>query len=128
MSQSEVIFSTSFDEKHHPSNIFSSSKNIFWSSTGIYPQELVIVFPQAKPISEMQIVGFNIKHILIEGCENDSAVKYNKFCEKKDISCNDTNLQDITCSFNSSGPCKILKLIILEGYHEFCTVNCVNFK
>ena len=44
----EVIFASSYDEKNPPSNIFSSNKKEFFSSTGMLPQELCIQFEKEK--------------------------------------------------------------------------------
>ena len=124
----EIIFATSFDEKHSPSNIFSSNNSDFWSSTGMYPQELVISFPQPKQISELNIVGYNIKSLLIESCENDSAVIFNPQSEIKNIPLNEGSLQEISCKFTSKGNNKIVKINILDGHKLFCTINSINFK
>lgn len=124
----EVVFASSFDEKYPPNNIFSSNKSMFWSSTGIYPQELIISLPNSKSVSEIEISAFNIKHLLIESCENDSAVKFTTQCEVNNIPATENKLQEIKSRFNSNSSNKIIKIIILEGYNDFCTVNFVNIK
>ena len=48
---SEIIFSSSYDEKHPPENIFDGSKQKFFSSTGIFPQEICIQFDNPKEIN-----------------------------------------------------------------------------
>ena len=49
----EVIFASSYDEKNPPSNIFSSNKKEFFSSTGMFPQELCIQFETEKIVKEV---------------------------------------------------------------------------
>ena len=45
---SEILFSSSYDEKNSPENILSPSKNKFFSSTGMFPQEICIQFDSVK--------------------------------------------------------------------------------
>lgn len=125
-SSAEVVFSTSFDDKYPPNNALSSNNSMFWSTTGLYPQEVVLSLPQAKSISEVVIVGYNIKKISIESCENDSAVKFNSQSEVSNIP--QQGLQSIQCKFNSKSANKIVKVIIQEGYGNFCTINSINIK
>lgn len=124
----DVIFSTSFDEKNPPTNVLSSNKSSFWSTTGIYPQEIVLAFSTPKSSSEMTIVGYNIKKLLVESCENDSAVKYVTQCELSDIQLKENKLQEIQCVFSNKTANKLIKITISEGYGDFSIINTINFK
>ena len=125
----EVVFATSFDEKNPPSNIFSDSKAMFWASTGVYPQEIIVVMNQAKPLSEALISGYSIKNISIESCENDSAVKFITQSEKKEVQFKENSIQEISLKFNNTSTVnRIIKIIISDGYGPFCSINKVNFK
>lgn len=123
----EVIFATSFDEKYPPTNILNSSNGMFWASTGLYPQEIVLSLAQARPIKEIAIQCYNIKKLQIESCENDSAVKFVVQSEMSNIA-NRNGLQQVTCKFNSNANNKILKIVILEGHKEFCTINSISIN
>lgn len=124
----EILFSSSFDEKNPPNNIFSSSTSQFWSSTGLYPQELDISLNSVKTLSEIQIIGYNIKSLMIEICENDSAAIFKLQYEQNNIPQKDKSLQTINCQLNSKATSKIIKLTILEGHKDFCTIHNVSFK
>ena len=124
----DVIFSTSFDEKNPPTNVLSTNKSSFWSTTGVYPQELDLAFSTAKSISEMTIIGYNLKKIIIESCENDSAVKYITQCELSDIPLKENKLQEINCSFSNKSVNKLIKLTVLDGYGDFSIINAISFK
>lgn len=124
----EILFSSSFDEKCPPNNIFSSSNSQFWSSTGLYPQELDISLNAPKTLSEIQIVSYNIKSLMIEICENDSAAIFKVQFEQHNIQQKEKSLQNISCHLTTKSTCKIIKLTILEGYNDFCTIHNINFK
>jgi len=124
----EVIFSTSYDDKYPPSNILNENNNgMFWSSTGLYPQEIVLSLGQSKNISKIYIKGFNIKRMSIEACENDSAVKFSCICDNMKIP-ESKGIQEFTCECSGNFNSKIIKLIIHEGYGYFCIINSVVIK
>jgi heat shock protein beta-11 len=123
----EVLFSSSFDDKFQPSNIFSSGKD-FWVTTGLYPQELIIQLDSAKSINSINISCYAVKKIVIESCENESAVNFVKQAEMIDIPFNEGKLQEFFLNFSSSSKVKILKVKVEEGYDDFCSIHNINFK
>jgi hypothetical protein len=128
MSNTEVIFSTSFDDKYPPTNVLNSSTGMFWSTTGLFPQEIVLSCSQAKSISEIIVMGYNIKRLSIETCENDSAVKFSVQCDIANIPLNSGGISTIPCKFSSKSVNKIIKVIIQESHGLFCTINSINIK
>ena len=57
---SEIIFSSSYDEKNPPENILNPSKDKFFSSTGMFPQEIGIQFDSVKEVKSVSIVSYGI--------------------------------------------------------------------
>ena len=125
---SEVIFATSFDDKYSPSNILNNSPTQFWTSTGLYPQELFISLDKESQINAVNIVSYNIKKILVETCENDSAVNYVRQSEQSEVPQKDGKLQDFSLNFNQAKNVKIVKITIADGYDEYCSINRIQFK
>ena len=123
----EVIFASSYDEKHPPSNIFSSNKDEYFTSTGMYPQEICIQFSTAKKIQSVNISSFGIKSIQIQTCENDSVVNFTKQAGQNDIPYTST-LQIINLSLTSNPLVKVLKIIILEGHDDFFSIHSTTFQ
>lgn len=125
----DVIFSTSYDDKYPPSNVLNSNNSMFWTSTGLYPQELVVSLRQPKPLRELEIISNNIKKLSIETCENDTAVKFITQFEKDNISKSEGSLQTTKCAFSDTSYLnKIIKIIIVEGYSKFCSINSIKIK
>lgn len=123
----EVIFCTSYDDKYPPNSILNSSNSMFWTSTGLYPQEIVLNLNSGKVINELTLQGYNIKKLSIETCENDSAVKFISQCEIENIT-QKSGFQDIQCKFLSKVSNKIIKIMIQEGHGFFCCINSINIK
>jgi heat shock protein beta-11 len=124
----EVIFASSYDDKHGIENILNPDKKQFWSSTGLYPQELFIQLQQEKTLSSVSITSYGIKKILIESCENDSAVNFVKQGEVADVPNKEGKLQEFSVECKAGKPVKILKICVLDGYEDFCSIHNVGFK
>ena len=125
---SEIMFSTSFDDRYPPTNILNNSNSQFWTSTGLYPQEIFISLDRESNITSANIVSYNIKKIAIETSENDSAVNYVRQAEQNEVLQKENKLQDFSLNFNTMKGVKIIKITINEGYDEFCSINKITFK
>ena len=122
---SEIIFSSSYDEKHPPENILNPSKDKYFTSTGMFPQEICIQFDSVRTIKLVSIVSYGIKKVSIQTCENDSVVNFKKQAEEKDIS-NGNSLQKIKLKLDKSPTVKVLKIEVLEGHEDFFSIHNVN--
>ena len=118
----EVIFSSSYDEKYPPENIFDNKKKTFFTSTGMYPQEICVQFEPFKIVTNVTITGYGIKKIAIYTCETDAAVNFIKQCEQADIP-NTGGLQNIKLNLKKSPRTKVLKIEVLEGYEDFFSIH-----
>ena len=123
----EVIFASSYDEKNPPSNIFSSNKKEFFSSTGMFPQELCIQFETEKIVKGVSITSYGIKKVEIQTCENDSVVNFTKQAEQGDVP-SSSGLQNISLTLGIGPRVKVLKIVILEGYEDFFTIQQVSIQ
>lgn len=123
----EVIFASSYDEKNPPSNIFSSNKKEFFSSTGMFPQELCIQFETEKIVKGVSITSYGIKRVEIQTCENDSVVNFTKQAEQGDVP-SSSGLQNISLNLGQGPRVKVLKVVVLEGYEDFFTIQQVSIQ
>ena len=124
---SEVIFSSSYDDRNPPTNIFTNNKKEFFSSTGMFPQEITIQFETTKNISKVNLISYGIKKIKIETCENDTVVKFNKQVEQSEVP-GANSMQNINLELVKKPKVKVLKIQVLEGYEDFFTIHSVNIQ
>ena len=124
---SEVIFSSSYDDRNPPTNIFTPNKNEFFSSTGMFPQEITIQFNTVKNISKINLVSYGIQKIKIETCENDAVVKFNKQVEQSEVP-GANSMQNINLELVNKPKVKVLKIQVLEGYEDFFTIHNIDIK
>ena len=122
---SEIIFSSSYDEKHPPENILNPSKDKFFTSTGMFPQEICIQFDTVKPVKSVGVISHGIKKISIQTCENDSVVNFKTQAEQNEIP-NDSGLQKIKLNLVKNPNAKVLKIEVLEGYEDFFSIHSVD--
>ena len=121
----EIIFSSSYDEKNPPENILNPSKDKFFTSTGMFPQEICIQFDTVKPVKSVGVISHGIKKISIQTCENDSVVNFKTQAEQNEIP-NDSGLQKIKLNLVKSPNAKVLKIEVLEGYEDFFSIHSVD--
>ena len=118
----EVIFASSYDEKHPPENIFDNNKKTFFSSTGMFPQEICVQFEPFKIVNNVSLTGYGIKKIAIHTCENDSAVNFIKQIEQNDVP-KSNDLQSIKLDLKKNPRVKVMKIEVLEGYEDYFTIH-----
>ena len=123
----EVIFASSYDEKNPPSNIFSSNKKEFFSSTGMFPQELCIQFDTEKIVKGITINSYGIKRVEIQTCENDSVVNFTKQAEQSEVPASN-GIQNISLTLTKNTRVKVLKVVVVEGYEDFFTIQQVSIQ
>lgn len=123
----EIIFASSFDDKYPAQNILINDTS-FWVSSGLFPQELYIQLSNDKTINSVNISSYGIKKIMFETCENESAVNYVKQAEMAEVPYKEGKLQEFFLNFTTPKPAKIIKLTVLEGYEDFCSIQNFSFK
>jgi len=125
----DILFSSSFDDKYSPLNVFTPNNKQFWVSTGLYPQEIIISLDQEKIVNSLQVSGYNIKKLIVETCENENSITSTfRQAEMNEISYKDGKIQDINVDFSVKKPIKLIKFMIIEGYDDFCSVNSITLK
>lgn len=118
----DVIFSSSYDDKHPPKNVLIGNKE-FWSSTGLYPQEILLQLDGPTNLNSVNISSHGIKKISIESCENDSLINFIKQAEFFDVPFKDGKIQNFFMTFTGQKKiAKSIRVIIEEGYDDFFAI------
>uniref|UniRef100_A0A3P9IN09 Intraflagellar transport protein 25 homolog n=1 Tax=Oryzias latipes TaxID=8090 RepID=A0A3P9IN09_ORYLA len=121
-----VVLASSSDESHPPENIVDGNINTFWMSTGMFPQELIIRFPEATTISALTVDSYNVKKLKIEKNISQSASQFESVTEKE-FESTEGHLQTNAISLNP-GSATHLRFIITSGYDHFVSVHKVSIK
>uniref|UniRef100_A0A3P9LY83 Zgc:158640 n=1 Tax=Oryzias latipes TaxID=8090 RepID=A0A3P9LY83_ORYLA len=113
----KVVLASSSDESHPPENIVDGNINTFWMSTGMFPQEFIIRFPEPTTISALTV---DIKKLKIEKNISQSASQFESVTEKVQRLLSVLNKYLLNATH--------LRFIITSGYDHFVSVHKVSIK
>jgi heat shock protein beta-11 len=77
-----VSCATSNDEDHPASNIIDGNDSTFWMTTGLYPQVVVITFPQQVEIKSIHIKCTGIKYCVLESSSKNHPTDFEPIAEQ----------------------------------------------
>ncbi|KAM9446754.1 intraflagellar transport protein 25 homolog [Clarias gariepinus] len=122
----QVVLATSSDENHPPENMVDGNMETFWLSTGMFPQEVIIRFPDNMKISVISVHSFNVKRLRIEKSTQAETEKFELIAER-DFEQTDESLQINEISLDGSNATH-LRFLILSGYDHFVSVHKVGIQ
>ncbi|KAI7813025.1 intraflagellar transport protein 25 homolog [Triplophysa rosa] len=122
----QVVLATSSDENYPAENIIDGKTETFWISTGLFPQEFIIRFPDNMKIVTISIHSHNIKRLRIEMSTSEDADKFETIAETE-FEHTESSLQTNDISVNLPNATH-LRFIILSGYDHFVSVHKVSVQ
>lgn len=111
------------DDRYPPDNVLDGKDSSFWISTGMYPQEFVVMLDSVVTVTKITTLSVNVKKLIVERCEQSTAVNFEKVFDVE-LSNRGDRLQTEVHQLNMRA--KYLKFIISAGYHDFATINRVS--
>ncbi|XP_026787193.1 intraflagellar transport protein 25 homolog [Pangasianodon hypophthalmus] len=122
----QVVLATSSDENHPPESMIDGNMETFWMSTGMFPQEFIIRFPDNMKISLLSIHSVNVRRLRIEKSTQEEAEKFELMAEKE-FEQTDGSLQTNEISLDGSNATQ-LRFLIISGYDHFVSVHKVGIQ
>ncbi|XP_051543935.1 intraflagellar transport protein 25 homolog isoform X1 [Myxocyprinus asiaticus] len=122
----QIVLVSSSDENHPPENIIDGKTETFWVSTGMFPQEFIIRFPDNMKIFTISIHSYNIKNLRIEKGTSEDADKFEAIAETE-FEHTESSLQNNDINVNVSNATH-LRFLILSGYDHFVSVHKVSVQ
>uniref|UniRef100_A0A3P9C762 Heat shock protein, alpha-crystallin-related, b11 n=1 Tax=Maylandia zebra TaxID=106582 RepID=A0A3P9C762_9CICH len=117
----KVVLVASSDENHPPENIIDGNTKTFWMSTGMFPQEFIIHFPEPTNIGTVTVDSYNVKHLKIEKNTSQNASQFEPVAEKE-FESTEGHLQSNAITLNGCSATH-LRFIITAGYDHFVSVH-----
>ncbi|CAF3013007.1 unnamed protein product [Rotaria socialis] len=121
-----ISMSSSADQDYPPSNILDPSDNVFWMTTGLYPQEFIITFKEPIEFRQLRFVTANVKRFVMFTTSNTEPRSFDTILEKT-IPNNENALQVNEYTLDRSMEVRYLKCVILAGYDSFASVHSLKF-
>jgi heat shock protein beta-11 len=117
----QIALATSSDEKHPPEHIIDGHTESFWSTTGMFPQEVIIKFQAMMRINCVHICSLNIKKLKLEISETEDGSNYNSLAERE-LEETDSQLQQEEIQFGEKRAYS-LRLVIEAGFDHFISLH-----
>lgn len=122
-----VLMATSYDEHYPVDNVLTQANNEFWTTTGLYPQEVLIQLAPAKSIRSIRFTATNLRQVVIEGSEGPHLGNFVKIGEGE-VGNNRGGLQRESVEITSSKVFTFIKFIINSGWDDFVSIHQLKFE
>eukprot|EP00419_Tripos_fusus_P065880 CAMPEP_0172916424 /NCGR_PEP_ID=MMETSP1075-20121228/196337_1 /TAXON_ID=2916 /ORGANISM="Ceratium fusus, Strain PA161109" /LENGTH=306 /DNA_ID=CAMNT_0013775719 /DNA_START=74 /DNA_END=991 /DNA_ORIENTATION=+ len=123
-----VLMVSSLDMEHPGDNVIDGSRRSCWLSTGLYPQEILLALAYPCLVSAVHLAAMHVRVVRIEGCPESAPVNFHALAERE--LCDERGvLQDQVLECAHHHACEkieFLRIIILSGWHDFCSVHSVH--
>eukprot|EP00051_Salpingoeca_urceolata_P010641 m.130481 g.130481 ORF g.130481 m.130481 type:complete len:140 (-) comp16790_c0_seq1:78-497(-) len=123
-SGAQLSFATSWDPAHPPENCLDEDPSTFWASTGLFPQELIITFPQPTTISSLRTKTNSVKKLTVMKTLNKKPAGFEQYVSL-DFDDSEDQVQDVTHKVGAS-VVRYLKIVIESGHKDFVAVYTVS--
>lgn len=122
----ELVLATSGDEKHPPENIVDGNTETFWITTGMFPQEFILRFPELIKISCVKIHCYNVRRLSIEKSTEKDPVDFEPLA-KSELERSEEQLQLEEFTLDGTRATH-LRFVIKSGFDHFVSVHKVTIE
>eukprot|EP00928_Gymnodinium_smaydae_P017055 TRINITY_DN1649_c0_g1_i1.p2 TRINITY_DN1649_c0_g1~~TRINITY_DN1649_c0_g1_i1.p2 ORF type:complete len:137 (-),score=31.23 TRINITY_DN1649_c0_g1_i1:172-582(-) len=124
----KVLMVSSRDDRHPGDNVIDPNENTFWISTGLYPQEILMQLGTPSQINKVKLTTTNVKSVRVEACSEETPVNFKQIAEGIfEEKAGRIQVQDLSCH-GQDAPIGFVKVTIVDGYHDFCSVHRVHVE
>jgi len=120
-----VSMATCCDEKHPPQCVIDGNAKTFWSTTGLFPQELVLTLKDQTRISRVTFTCTGVQKLVVSRARDLQPLEFEKLY--------DTNLSQITGQMQQdnkviSFEAKHIKFTLQSGWEDFAAVHQISLQ
>eukprot|EP00040_Diaphanoeca_grandis_P014936 m.75884 g.75884 ORF g.75884 m.75884 type:complete len:143 (+) comp24836_c0_seq2:117-545(+) len=121
----QVSQASSWDSRHPPDSVIDGQTGTFWTTTGMFPHELIITFDSVVQISSISTRTFNVKRMKLYRSVAQHPSDFNEISES-DINGSDKavvhehKISDTTV--------RHLKIEIVNGHDDFSGMYWIKAK
>eukprot|EP00035_Acanthoeca_spectabilis_P017786 m.375140 g.375140 ORF g.375140 m.375140 type:complete len:145 (-) comp16698_c0_seq3:3806-4240(-) len=117
----QVSHTTSWDPNHAPETVIDGSDVTFWTTTGLFPQELIITFDSVVQVEAIESRTFNVKNMKILRSVSMFPTEFNEICSS-DIPENENGQQQRFSHKVNATAVRHLKFVFVSGWDDFVGV------
>mmetsp|Transcript_28450 Transcript_28450/g.52472 ORF Transcript_28450/g.52472 Transcript_28450/m.52472 type:complete len:235 (+) Transcript_28450:188-892(+) len=123
-----VIMVSSLDEDHSGDNVIDGDDRSYWISTGLFPQEVLLQLCSPCWVSSFKLATTHVRRLRLEGCHEDVPINFHLMAESDLVDAHGSmQVKEISCNHQQQ-PIVFIRLYILAGWHDFCSVHRLQVK
>lgn len=126
---------TSLDESYPGENAIDPDERLFWISTGLYPQEILLALGRpAQTLVSVRIVCTHVRSFLIEGCDEETPVNFKTLfkAELEDrqgrMQAKELRADPVEPGLAPPRPMGFIKMVILSGWSDFVSLHLIHVE
>eukprot|EP00756_Hemistasia_phaeocysticola_P015343 Hpha_TRINITY_DN15407_c1_g1::TRINITY_DN15407_c1_g1_i1::g.172979::m.172979/K19369/HSPB11; heat shock protein beta-11 len=125
--KTEVLLTSSNDDRFPGSNIVDGKEDTFWMTTGMYPQEILFGFRgNTVGVQRIRMSSYHIRRLRIEASYETLPIKFQELLhlELQDKS---GQIQIESHQVSRGNGIRFVKIILQSGWDDFASVHSVAF-
>ena len=115
------IHVTCCDYRHPPESTLDDSDTTFWSTTGSFPQEVVVDFGSVRHVKELDVMCSNVRKISIDTSEAETMVKFEPVIKQLELP-NLTQQKQVQRGIKVNKKARLVRFTIMDGWQPFAAV------
>ncbi|WZN62672.1 intraflagellar transport protein 25 [Chloropicon roscoffensis] len=120
-----VSMATCCDDGHPPECVIDGNPKTFWSTTGLFPQEIVLTLKDQTRISRVTFSSTGVQKLVVSRARDIQPLEFEKLY--------DTNLSQITGQMQQdnkviSFEAKHVKFTLQSGWDNFAAVHKISLQ
>merc|ERR1711959_277350 len=118
-----IVVATSQDDRFPPENILDGNHKTFFTTTGLYPQEVVVHLGGTVAVDRLRLQTYGVRQLVVESSGQDDAQGGQKLVELE-FGHTDGEMHTFERDVSSLGvKAQTLRLIVSAGWIDFCSIH-----
>jgi heat shock protein beta-11 len=117
-----IALATCSDARHPPEHALEADEGTFWSTTGLFPQELVVRLAAPARVSKLRTLTSGVRKLAVECCDGEEPTGFRPVFEVELKDEGEGGVQVETHRF-SPVTARFVRVVLLEGYGDFAAVR-----
>jgi len=122
-SGAKVVFSSAWDTFHPPEAVIDGNDSTFWSTTGMFPHEIIITFDSVISVESIETRSFNVKNMQLLKSMTQTPADFAPLKESTIDQIEGENDAKQVHNHEISGTVlRHLKIVLKNGYTDFAGI------
>mmetsp|Transcript_12780 Transcript_12780/g.18865 ORF Transcript_12780/g.18865 Transcript_12780/m.18865 type:complete len:140 (+) Transcript_12780:73-492(+) len=120
-----ILTASCYDERHLPEHIIDGDISTFWTTTGSFPQEIIVELAGLSTVQKIETQTTNVRQLIVEKCSSAIATSWEKIADTE-LPEGENGIQAETHDCPPRTTAKFLKFRFEKGWSEYCTLHKIS--